>query len=96
MAALRNGSKCSHTSCMLCFFTVSCLTLNPNLIFEIGSSKISLLLRLRLLSFGHYSPGIWGLLQQAHKEFRCAYIYGISVRLHSPWVFSVVVLFYLS
>jgi hypothetical protein len=38
MAALRIGSKCSHTTCMLRFFTVSCLALNPNLIFEIGSS----------------------------------------------------------
>ena len=37
MAVLRNGSKCSHTTCMLRFFTVSCLALNPNLIFEIGS-----------------------------------------------------------
>ncbi len=39
MAALRNGSKCSHTTCMLRFFTVSRLALNPNLIFEIGSNK---------------------------------------------------------
>ena len=39
MAALRNDSKCSHTtSCMLRFFTVSRLALNPNLIFEMGSS----------------------------------------------------------
>jgi hypothetical protein len=37
MAALRNDSKCSHTTCMLRFFTVSHLALNPNLIFEIGS-----------------------------------------------------------
>jgi hypothetical protein len=37
MAVLRNGSKCSHTTCMLCFFTVSRLALNTNLIFEIGS-----------------------------------------------------------
>jgi len=40
MAALRNGSKCSHTSGMLRFFTVSRLALNPNLIFEIGSNNI--------------------------------------------------------
>ena len=40
MAALRNGSKCSHTTCMLRFFTVSRLVLNPNLIFEIGSSYL--------------------------------------------------------
>jgi hypothetical protein len=39
MAVLRNGSKCSHTTCMLRFFTVSRLALNTNLIFEIGSSK---------------------------------------------------------
>jgi hypothetical protein len=39
MAVLRNGSKCSHTTCMLRFFTVSRLTLNPNLIFEIGSNQ---------------------------------------------------------
>ena len=39
MAVLRNGSKCSHTTCMLRFFTVSCLALNTNLIFEIGSNK---------------------------------------------------------
>ncbi len=37
MAVLRNGSKCSHTTCMLRFFTVSRLALNTNLIFEIGS-----------------------------------------------------------
>jgi len=36
MAVLRNGSKCSHTTCMLRFFNVSRLTLNSNLIFEIG------------------------------------------------------------
>ena len=39
MAVLRNGSKCSHTTCMLRFFTVSRLALNTNLIFEIGSNK---------------------------------------------------------
>ena len=39
MAVLRNGSKCSHTTCMLCFFTVARLALNSNLIFEIGSSE---------------------------------------------------------
>jgi len=39
MAALRNGSKCSHTTCMLRFFSVSRLALNPNLIFEIGSKN---------------------------------------------------------
>ena len=38
MAVLRNGSKCSHTTCMLRFFTVSRLALNSNLIFEIGST----------------------------------------------------------
>jgi len=39
MAVLRNGSKCSHTTCacMLRFFTISRLALNPNLTFEIGS-----------------------------------------------------------
>jgi len=42
MAVLRNGSKCSHTTCMLRFFTVSRLALNPNLIFEIGSNHLSL------------------------------------------------------
>ena len=42
MAALRNGSKCSHTTCMLRFFTVSRLALNPNLIFEIGSNIMAL------------------------------------------------------
>ncbi len=40
MEALRNGSKCSHTTCMLRFFTVSRLTLNLNLMFEIGSSNL--------------------------------------------------------
>ncbi len=39
MAGLRSGSKCSHTTCMLRFFTVMRLALNPNLIFEIGSSN---------------------------------------------------------
>jgi hypothetical protein len=41
MAVLRNGSKCSHTTCMLRFFTVLRLALNPNLIFEIGSSNFT-------------------------------------------------------
>ena len=39
MTVLRNVSKCSHTTCMLRFFTVSRLALNTNLIFEIGSNK---------------------------------------------------------
>ena len=38
MAVLRSSSKCSHTTCMLRFFTVSRLALNTDLIFEIGSS----------------------------------------------------------
>ncbi len=38
MAALRNGSKCSHTTCMLRFFTVPRLALNTNLNFETGSN----------------------------------------------------------
>jgi len=42
MAVLRNGSKCSHTTCMLRFFTVSRLALNPNLIFEIGSDRLAI------------------------------------------------------
>ena len=37
MAALWNGSKCSHTTCMLRFFTDPRLALNSNLIFETGS-----------------------------------------------------------
>jgi len=37
MAVLRKGTKCSHTTCMLRFFTASRLALNTNLIFEIGS-----------------------------------------------------------
>ena len=41
MAVLRNGSKCSHTAYMLRFFTVSRLALNPNLIFETGSSNFT-------------------------------------------------------
>ena len=40
MAALRNRSKCSHTACMLRFFSLSRLALNPNLIFEIGYRSI--------------------------------------------------------
>ncbi len=43
MAALRNGSKCSHTTCMLRFFTISRLALNTNLIFEIDSNRIQIL-----------------------------------------------------
>jgi len=42
MAALQNCSKCSHTTCMLRFFTVSRLAMNSNLIFEIGSNIGSL------------------------------------------------------
>ena len=45
MAVLRNGSKCSHTTCMLRFFTVSRLALNPNLIFEIGSNTSEVIRR---------------------------------------------------
>jgi hypothetical protein len=45
MAALQNGSKCSHTTCMLRFFTVSRLALNTNLIFEIGSNNILFIYR---------------------------------------------------
>ena len=51
MAALRHGSKCSHTTCMLRFFTVSRLALNPNLIFEIGSSKFSKIMGKRTSGF---------------------------------------------
>ena len=40
MAVSRNGSKCSHTTCMLRFFTILRLARNPNLILEIGSIKI--------------------------------------------------------
>jgi len=43
MAVLRNASKCSHTTCMLRFLTVSRLALNPNLIFEIDSNLFVLL-----------------------------------------------------
>ena len=43
MAALRNGSKCSHTTCMLRFFTVSRLAMNLDLIFEIGSKVLQIL-----------------------------------------------------
>jgi len=52
MAVLRNGSKCSHTTCMLRFFTVSRLALNSNLIFEIGSNNdvINLSVSLRSLT----------------------------------------------
>ena len=38
MGALRNGSSAHILPCMLRFFTVPRLALNPNLIFEIGSS----------------------------------------------------------
>ena len=44
MAVLRNSSKCSHTTCMLRFFTVSRLALNPNLVFEIGSNCVFFLI----------------------------------------------------
>ncbi len=37
MAALWNGSKSSHTTCMLRFITDPRLALNSNLIFETGS-----------------------------------------------------------
>jgi len=39
MAVLRNGSKCSQTTCMLRYFTVSRLAMNTNLIFKIGSKN---------------------------------------------------------
>jgi hypothetical protein len=38
MAVLRIGSKCSHTTCMLRFFTASRLALNPNFISEMDSN----------------------------------------------------------
>jgi hypothetical protein len=47
MAVLRNGSKCTHTTCVLRFFTVSRLALNTNLIFEIGSINVSISLSLQ-------------------------------------------------
>ena len=51
MAALRNASKCSHTTCMLRFFTVSRLVLNPNLIFETGSRKqVKMKKKMRVMS----------------------------------------------
>lgn len=40
MTALRTGSKCSHTKCMLRFFIIPRLALNPNIILEIGSIVI--------------------------------------------------------
>jgi len=40
MAAVWNGSKCSHTTCMLRFFTDPRLALNSNLIFETGSCNL--------------------------------------------------------
>jgi len=40
MATLWNGSKCSHTTCMLRFFTDPRLALNSNLIFETGSCNL--------------------------------------------------------
>jgi hypothetical protein len=49
MAVLRNGSKCSHTTCMLRFFTVSRLALNTNLIFEIGSINLQKLFDMKAL-----------------------------------------------
>ena len=42
MAVLWNGSKCSHTTCMLRFFTDQRLTLNSNLTFETGSNNYTL------------------------------------------------------
>jgi len=56
MTALRNGSKCSHTTYMLRFFTISRLALNPNLIFEIGSC----LTTTRLFLFQQDVPGYQG------------------------------------
>ena len=38
MAALLSGSKCSHIACMLRFFAVASLALNP-FIFEIHSNQ---------------------------------------------------------
>ncbi len=58
MAVLRNGSKCSHTTCMLRFITVSRLALNTNLIFEIGSSYIKIGYKL-LVKNGKLGNKIW-------------------------------------
>ncbi len=58
MAELRNGSKCSHTTCMLRFFTVSRLALNTNLIVEIGSSYIKIGYKLSV-KHGKLGNKIW-------------------------------------
>ena len=42
MAVLWNGSKCSHTTRMLRFFTDPRLALSANLIFETGSKYFCL------------------------------------------------------
>ncbi len=66
MAVLRNGSKCSHTTCMLRFFTVSRLALNTNLIFEIGSRKnifVQIVLNMSISIF---------ILQGKRILFRCS------------------------
>ena len=41
MTVLKNGSKCSHTKCMLRFFTVFRLALNPDLYFETGFGEVN-------------------------------------------------------
>jgi hypothetical protein len=51
MAVLQNGPKCSHTTCMLRFFTVSSLALNPNLFFEIDSNLFVLLTFTKNIAF---------------------------------------------
>ena len=56
MAALWNGSKCSHTTCMLRFFTDPRLALNSNLIFELGSRNSKELKRMDVL-LAQYGAG---------------------------------------
>jgi hypothetical protein len=69
---LRNGSKSSHTTCMLRFFTVSCLALNTNLIFEIGSKGDGMVKRKRAAENEYISAAlqVFGLMERGRCESR--------------------------
>jgi hypothetical protein len=87
MAVLQNGSKCSHTTCMLRFFAVLSFALNHNLIFEMGSNILLNLLK-RLCNFpSAITPHFCVLFDQRLRVLQVsatAQIYlAMSLQLHA-------------
>ena len=82
MAVLRNGSKCSHTSCMLRFFTVSRLALNPNLFFEIGSKSYMSNFEILIIMFSCHV--IKNLSRPNRLAFQAAHLFSLQETLLYP------------